>query len=72
MNVELLIVVNFDSFPNKTLSNFEQLQNAFAPIDLTEEGIEIDFNSLQDSNAELSIVANFDSFPNKTISNFGQ
>ena len=69
LNASSPIVVKLDSSPNKTFSNFEHPPNAPPPIESTEEGIEIDFNSMH-ANASSPIFVKLDSSPNKTFSNF--
>ena len=51
------------------LQNLQQT-NAESPIESTEEGIEIDFNSSQYLNVDSSIVVKFDSSSNEIFVKF--
>ena len=64
------IVVIFDFSSNEIISNFEHLANAYSPIELIDEGIEIDFNSSQYLNVDSSIVVKFDSSSNEIFVKF--
>ena len=51
-------------------SRLEQLKNAESPIELTDEGIETDFNSEHLKNVIILINVNWESSLNETFSNF--